>query len=1310
VVAVSLAAAVVSAAAVAFLRTDFVANNLCAYAVATIEEATAAQVKVARCSVEPALGKLTIEGLQVGDPGGRVELRVMRVFAQVIVRPLLQRVRLERLEIDHPEVRLALDQAGASPPSGGQCLPDVLDRFEFGRVQVRKASFELRTSDVHVAVPRASVSIKGRNGQLAVQVATNGGFVEVPGRHIGLISSRTAGTLDLRGKGSVELRRADLIGTEASAFVKGALQNICDPQIEASANLRVDDLTAAVQRLLPGALHGVKGALSADATVTLQRGSIRVTGDLRTKGLALEGFFPGDARLRFDVTPARVRVDRLEVPLGRGTLGGAVELSIADSRLPVTADLNLREADLQDLLRKLSLPHSMVVLRVSGRVQARGTVLPLQLSAETNLDLAEFAVLDQPYDKRGAKRMFEFPRGKLVTALTVDADKVVLQRAMVEAGSSHVEVQSTFFTDLRKGMQILGHAEGLDLDDFRGHIGPLPAHGRATFAARVSGPYTDLRIEGSAAVRDFHLLDLSLGDVSTEVGFAARSMQLTLGTIRGRKGRSNYQGRIAIDLGPADVPAEAHLELTDAYLHDLIDLAVGMVPTLSPLSDASDVDGHLTGVLDVKGPIAGPFGTATLSLDGVSLFEQLFDHGAARLTLHGREQRLQIEELELRHGDASLVMAGRFGPEWQLDMESHTGNFTLADLDAARAMKLTGPLRATAHIGGVASHPLIDASLKFDDGKAGKAQLGGGDFGLRVDGKEMIWQGKVGAHAMRGEAKLLGDFLYTCNLTLRVPDLKAYADVFAPEVEIQSGTAAADVQLNGSLLKWRQSAGTITLNQLKLVRSEMAFENDGPARLSFGPSGLQIHQLALRAPYTSARLEGSRGEGGKLDLRLSASIDGRLLQGLVPDLEHASGTFLVQASVGGTQKAPTVLGNLRIEDGAVSLRGLPVTARALNGSISFSQDALVIDAMSGKLNNGDARLSGGMEMDHLDPKKIDMSAHISDLNVRLQEGTSAMLDGDLTLFGPPLEPTLGGSLIVSRMKYTDDIDIEKSLLDFSRRPPTPKVLTKSAVLVHFDLDVHLSRGVRVENNLAHTDLKGDLKVTGTSRAVGLLGSVNTLHGTANFRGNEFQIEQGVVSFTDRQRIRPSFDVQATSQVRNASGQGFDKEFKVRLHAFGTPAEPHVVLSSDPALAEGDLSFLLTFGFVSTQLQQTSFSAANSGLAIGVEALNKVTGFSEEVRRFIPKNAILRDPNIDFASDFSVATNRLEPMARFSSHLINERLDLKILEGLTTRRYRGVVSYQLSDSVSTRLQLDNEHILQGTGTDFGIDLHFKLEGD
>jgi len=1301
-VALGLAAAVVSGAAMVFLRTDFVANNLCAYAVATIEEATAARVQVSQCSVQPEQGKLTIEGLRVGDPGGRIDLKVARVFAQVTVRPLLQKVRLERLEVDHPQLRLALDEAGGSPAAGGQCLPDVLDRFEFGRVKIRKASVEVRSSGAHVEVPRLGVAIKGRGPRLSVSVSTRGGSVELPGRAIGLISSRTAAFVDLRGSGAVELRRADLIGTEASLFVKGKLDNLCDPRLEMAANVRIDDLETAAARLLPGKVHGIKGGVSADATVSWGRGASHLRGDLRLKAVALGSFFPGDASLRFDLTPSRVHVDRLEVPTGRGQINGSLEVSLADASLPLAADLQLHDMELAELLRKLGLQHAWVVLRASGRVQAKGTIVPFNLAGDTALELADFAVLDRTYEKRAqARKMFEFSRGKLAGAVLADADKIVAQGVAIEVGESRLQVESTFFADQAKGMQLAAHTENLSLDDFRGHFGPLPATGKVKLAASVSGPYQELAIEGRTAAQDVHFMELSLGDVTTHVAFDTTSTKLTFDDIRGHKDRSEYRGRIAIDFSGSTTPLEAHVELPDAYLNDLVDLASGMVPSLSAIEDPGEVDGRVAGVIDVKGPAAAPSGTASLQFRDLSLWGESFDAGEARLSLHGHEPRLQIEDLTLRHGEAALRVSGRFGPQWQLDLDAHTEKFTLADLDRAERAHLSGPLRLTAHVGGVAERPRLDVALQFTEGMADEADLGEGELKLRIDDKAMTWNATVGTHKVSGHARLEGDFPYACEGTLRIADLPQYVDLLAPDFDIESGSLTAAFEVHGSLLRLRDSAGTMTLSQLLIVRSDLTFENDGPAQVSFGPEGIRTERLALRAPFTTAHLSGGRGRDGKLDLRLGASIDGRVLPGLLADVEHASGTYLVQATVGGTVKNPTVLGNIRIEDGAGSLRGLPVAARALNGSISFSQDALVIDSLSGKLNNGEARVSGGIEMERLVPRKIDMSAHVSDVNVRFQESVGAIVDGDLTLHGPPFEPLLGGNLILSQLKYTEDVDIEKSLLDFSRRPPAPKVLTKSPIVVRFDLDVRLSRGVRVENNLARTDLKGDLKITGTSRSIGLLGSVNTVHGTATFRGNEFQIEQGVLTFTDRQRIRPTFDFQASSQV---------KEYKVRLHAFGSPGEPHVSLSSEPALAEADLGFLLTFGFVSTNLQQSTFSAADSGLAIGIEALNKATGFSAEVRRFIPKNAILRDPNIDFASDFSVATNRLEPMARFQSHLISDRLDLSVLQGLSTRRYRGVVSYQLSDALSTRLQLDNEHVTSGTGTDFGIDLHLKWEGE
>jgi len=1309
VVALGLAAAVVSGATVAFLRTDFVATNLCAYAVATIEEATAASVQVSRCSVQPEQGKLTIEGLRVGDPGGRIDLKVERVFAQVKVRPLLQRVRLERLEVDRPELRLALDQAGDSPPKGGQCLPDLLDRFEFGRVKVRKASVDVRTATAHVNIPRVGLSLKGTGSRLALSVSTRGGVIELPGRTVGLISSRSAGIVDLRGTGTVDLRRADVIGTDASIFVKGKLHDLCDPQIEVAANLRVEDLETASARLIPGVLHDLKGGISADATVSLLRGAPHAKGDLRLKGVSLAGYNPGDGKLRFDLTPARLRVDRLEVPVGRGQVNGSVELALAEPSLPLTADLTLRDMELAELFRKLGLPHVWVVLRASGRVQAKGTIAPFRLTGETNLELADFAVLDRSYEKRPqAQKMLEFARGKLTGEVWADPEKVVAHAVTVDVGESRIQVESTLFTDPKRGMDLTARSEAIRIDDLRGHIGLIPARGAIKVAARVAGPYKAVAIDGSTVAQGFRILDLSLGEVAAEVAFDTRSMKLSFADIRARKGRTSYQGRFALDFSAPGIPVDAHLEIPDGRVYDLVDVAVGLVPALRPVHDPDNFDGHLAGVIDAKGPIGGPDGKAALSFDTVTLWGESFDQGALRATLHGSEPRLQVEELSLRHGDAEVLTRGRFGPDWKLDFEGRTEGFTLADLDMAVRDQLSGDLNLTARVSGTAQHPVVGVAVKFADGMAGEAELGEGDLSLRLDGKQLTWKGTVATPgaALQGQAQLEDDFPYTCSATLRLQDLAQYVELIAPGQGIQSGSLSAAVELRGSLLKWRESAGKMTLSQLKVVRADLPFENDGPAEISFGPEGVRTPRLALRAPYTTAQITGGRNREGKLDVHVGASIDGRVLPGLVPDVEHASGTYLVQATFGGTTRNPTVLGNIRIEDGAGSLRGLPVAARSWNGSISFSQDALVIDALAGKLNNGDARVSGGMEMERLRPKKIDVSAHISDVNVRLQETLGATVDGDLTLFGPPLEPVLGGSLTLSQMKYTEDLELEKSLLSFSRRPPTPKVLTKSAVVLRFDVDVHLARGVRIENNLARTDLKGDLKVTGTSRALGLLGSVNTVHGTAAFRGNEFQIEQGVLTFTDRQRIRPAFDVQASTQVKSQQ-----VEYKVRLHAFGTPGEPHVLLNSDPALSEGDIGSLLTFGFVSSSLQHSTFSAADSGLAIGIEALNRATGFSSEVKRFIPKNAILRNPSIDFTSDFSDATNRLEPMARFQSQLLTEKLDLKILQGLTTKRYRGTISYQLSDSLSTRFQVDNEHIGSSTyGTDLGIDLHLKWEGE
>src|SRR5581483_5117671 len=158
-------------------------------------------------------------------------------------------------------------------------------------------------------------------------------------------------------------------------------------------------------------------------------------------------------------------------------------------------------------------------------------------------------------------------------------------------------------------------------------------------------------------------------------------------------------------------------------------------------------------------------GTASLRFDHLDLWGESFADGEARVSLHGREPRLQIEKLALRHGDASVRLSGAFGPHWKLEMDSASESFDLSDLDMAEAAKLSGPLTATARIRGVAEHPVIDLGVKFTEGMSGEADLGEGDLSLRIDGKAMALKGKVGTHAVAGEARLEGEFPYTASAT-----------------------------------------------------------------------------------------------------------------------------------------------------------------------------------------------------------------------------------------------------------------------------------------------------------------------------------------------------------------------------------------------------------------------------------------------------------------------------------------------------------------------------------------------------------------
>ena len=163
------------------------------------------------------------------------------------------------------------------------------------------------------------------------------------------------------------MTEADLRLADASALVRGTLADLCQPKVEGSATVHLDDLGALSQELIPGKLAGVGGSLAADVTFALARGKPRASGELRLRGGTIEGFLPGDLSARFDLTPARLSVGNFELPVGRGGVTGSIELALTHD-LPLSAELQIRDLELQELLRRLTQPHAWVLLRTSGHI------------------------------------------------------------------------------------------------------------------------------------------------------------------------------------------------------------------------------------------------------------------------------------------------------------------------------------------------------------------------------------------------------------------------------------------------------------------------------------------------------------------------------------------------------------------------------------------------------------------------------------------------------------------------------------------------------------------------------------------------------------------------------------------------------------------------------------------------------------------------------------------------------------------------------------------------------------------------------
>ncbi len=532
------------------------------------------------------------------------------------------------------------------------------------------------------------------------------------------------------------------------------------------------------------------------------------------------------------------------------------------------------------------------------------------------------------------------------------------------------------------------------------------------------------------------------------------------------------------------------------------------------------------------------------------------------------------------------------------------------------------------------------------------------------------------------------------------------------------------------------SQAELTVTDLSLSQGVLKVELlDRLAKLSISGRKVTSEHLAFRATT-------SEGQEGILDAevtiderkRIHATMDLRptdlsIFAGTIPGVERAKGPITASFGLSGPVTDPQFSGFFELENGTVHLAGLRSPLSEIFLTVAVDDAGLHVKEGRAMWGGGKVALRGEAPLVDGSLGRTDLTVTARQVALRLDEHVRVAFDADLLLTVPaPMDesselPSLNGSVNILSAEYGKPMTVTADISTLAKRGEKTVVDTYDAGHENLKVDVLVrsSKPLRVENDLIVATLSIDpagLRITGTDERLGAVGSVEVDQGGQMFiRSHQFEVQRGLVRFTDPTRMRPEVDVKAVTEYRRYEDRGATQgdtggtdasggatnagNWRILLHAYGSPEDLKVDMNSDPPLAQDDIFLLLTVGLTRTELDQTQNSGVGSSVAL--EALGKLSGAESAVTDTVPVD------EFRFGSSYSSRSGRTEPTVT-----IGKRLSQRMRASVTTSvsensEVRSNVEYRATENLSLEGSWDNaRNVSSATGGNLGGDVRWRVE--
>ena len=1135
-------------------------------------------------------------------------LSVDRLTVKLKILSVLHRdINLNELVLEHPVVRLQVNKDGKNNlpnPQGPQQSSSSVNLFDLavGRAAIERGEIyyndqpqsldaELRDLQAEVTFSALAKQYDGslgyhdghvRYGPLAALPHTlDAKFSAIPGK----LSINPAMTLGgSRLQVSAEVRNFD------NPYVSGKY----DMLLHAQDFRKLSSTEATGDVRLRGGLEyqakdGRSGLNALSLNGNLASGELMVQSDGTSLALS-------DMRGRYALSKGRLSAQDVAVKLLGGELLANLSVNQVDDPKQINLHADLKNISIDQLKRRTGNQSSVPLggaINGSLNAESRKGVKALQAHADLN-------VSGQVENHAAAAGSAVPIAGAIHADYSVASGRLALHNTELHTPATTVQAKGevsdrsslTLTVDARDLREMVSLASAMR----PGAPMKIAVAGSATIRALVTGSMRAPQISAQVASSNLQVDKTKWKTAQFQVRASPSNIVVENGTLASAdKGELTFKGSSGLQKWSytPQMPLAATVSIQDFPAETLQALAGVSYP----------VHGNLSGSLNLNGTQEKPAGTANLKLADANIYGQSFNNLQVQTNGDGNN---------LHNTLTAVTSAGNlsgnidFAPQteaYQVHLE--VPQVMLAELEPVkqRDVPLTGTLNAVIDGHGTIADPHLTARVQIQQLQYQRTTLTGvhADLAVANHRADLTFASGVANATVDAKAsvKLSGDYEATGTFDTTSLPIVQLASLYLPSVpsELQ-GETEVHANFKGPLRNYQQMEAHLTIPKLSASYQNLHIENAGAIRADIANEVAVLRPSGLKGTGTNLNFEGQIPLKGGKPMRMAArgNIDIKLLRLLSPDL-RTSGNLALDVRAGGEVSNPSVNGTVKLETINVATIAAPIGLEQVNGLLTIANDQIQITQLDGQMGGG--KISAGGSVGLRPELHMNVALKAQSIRLRYPEGVREVLSSDLTLSGTSQNASLDGRVLIDSLSFTQDFDMADFIGQFSGSS-VPSAGEGMADRIKLNLAIQSTSQLEATSSGLSIEGSANLRLIGTAGDPVITGRADLNSGEIFFMKKRYQLERGVINFTNPNRTTPVVNMLITTTV---------KQYNISLTVIGPIDKLRTSYVSDPPLPPVDIINLIARGQTTEEAAPSSLGA-NSVLAQGLAS--QVSGQVEKL--------------------------------------------------------------------------------------------------